>query len=102
MPRFAGIGFEATSNASVMPAGAVHVAELANACAVTIMALATVVVMLGAVCVRLEKSVVEPFSTSIGSATSTPANDWMPPAAPAEALNVQVWFAGSAADATFQ
>ena len=37
-----------TSNASVMPAGGVHVAPLANECDVTIMSLAAVVVTLGA------------------------------------------------------
>ena len=49
MPSASGTALDDTSNACVMPAGGVHVAPLENACVVTIMSLADVVVALGAV-----------------------------------------------------
>ena len=76
-----------TSNAWVIPAGGVHVADDENACDVTIMSFAAVVVTLGAACVRL-LAVAAPFSTSTGFATSTPEKDCMPPAEPVDVLNV--------------
>ena len=53
------------------------------------MSLADVVVMLGRG-VAEQLAVLAPFSTSIGLVTSTPVNDWMPPAEPVDALSVQV------------
>ena len=79
----------ATVNASVMAVGGVHVAELANACEVTSIALATVVVTLAVACVR-PLGVFWPASTSMGLTVSTPEKVWMPPAAPVDVSNVHV------------
>jgi hypothetical protein len=55
----------------------------------TSIVLATVVVTLGAACVRLE-GVAAPPLTSTGAEGSTPENATMPPAEPVDALKVQV------------
>jgi hypothetical protein len=72
-----------------MPVGGVQVAALENACDVTIIAFATVVVTLVVAEVR-PLGVLCPASTSIGVLVSTPENVWMPPAAPADVENVHV------------
>ena len=63
-------------------------AELENACEVTTIAFATVVVTLGAVTVSA-LGVFWPASTLIGVVVSTPVNVWIPPAAPADVENDQ-------------
>jgi hypothetical protein len=88
-PATLGTARVAVSNASVIPPGGVHVAELANACDVTSIALATVVVTLGAACER-PLTVLTPASMSIGATVSTPMNDWIPPTAPVFAEIVHV------------
>ena len=55
----------------------------------TSIVLATVVVTLGAECVRLE-GVAAPPKMLIGAEESTPENALMPPAEPVEVLKVQV------------
>ena len=72
-----------------MPAGEVHVAELAKACDVTIIASATVVVTLDVACER-PLAVLPPVSTSIGVTLSTPMKVWIPPTAPVFAEIVHV------------
>ena len=81
MPTVVGDGMLARSNDSVIPAGGVHVAALANACDVTIITPLTDGVMLGAVCCS-ELAVARPLDWSIGLIVLTPVNDWMPPTAP--------------------
>src|SRR6266480_1256078 len=66
------------SKDSVIAEGGVQVLDEANACEVTTIVLATVVVRFGVACVRLA-GVVCPFSTSIGVAVSTPENACTPP-----------------------
>jgi hypothetical protein len=88
-PATFGTASVARSNASVMPAGDVQVAELPNAYDVTSIALDTVVVTLGDECDR-PLAVLAPASTSMGVTLSTPMNVWMPPAAPVFAEIVHV------------
>src|SRR5438105_1748375 len=84
-----------------MPEGGVQVVELGKLCAVTSIALATVVVMLGVACV-MSAGVPCPVATLVGLAVDTPDADWAPrnsgliPFAALEAL----LNAGAAASAT--
>jgi hypothetical protein len=70
-----------------MPAGGVQVADEEKLCALTTIVFATVVDTSGVVC-ESPFGVACPFSTSIGTAPSTPENVRMPPAEPSEASKV--------------
>tara|TARA_R110002073_G_scaffold214936_1_gene375238 strand:+ start:17 stop:421 length:405 start_codon:yes stop_codon:yes gene_type:complete len=88
MPTASGGGKLEASKDWVMPEGSVHVAEDEKPCAVTSMQLATVVVTLGAVCVKEEE-----FDWLSNTSTIVPVfasrNAVKPPADPVDVENTK-------------